>query len=177
MLSPILVVLDEHADNREMIAFAAELAGPTSATILVSHDGRSGPSLDDPLNVGSDVAATRVRRTVDQLTSVGLSARAATRSESHGDLPLHIARVAAMENAGLIISRSEDALSLPQVLPRVVSRGVLQSREGPVAVVRTSGKGQPGDPASSVPKRMVRGPKASSARFLKAKGQPEWEGR
>ena len=48
MLSSILVVLDEHADNREMIAFAAELAGPTSATIVVAHAGRDGHSVCNP---------------------------------------------------------------------------------------------------------------------------------
>jgi nucleotide-binding universal stress UspA family protein len=143
MLSSILVVLDEHVDNKGMIALAAELAGPSQAMIVVTDAARCAPSVGGRPREEADASATRVRSTVEQLRSVGLAARVATPTETHDGNPSpFIATIAAIEQADLIISASEDASSLRRFLPGVAADGVLRSRNGLITVVHSSDRGE-----------------------------------
>jgi hypothetical protein len=143
MISSILLVLDEHCHHSEMVTFAAELAGPLGANIVVtlvtSADPHPAATSDD---YADESGAARVRRIVSQLTAVGLSAEAATGASLPRD-PMHrVAAIAATEHADVIIAPPHvtpphDLRSFDGAAPTVASHGVLLSRDGPVTIVRT----------------------------------------
>lgn len=138
MISSVLLVLDEHCHETEMVTFAAELAGPLGASIVITHVTSSGAQPGVTRSQGADGSgASRVRAVVGQLAAVGLSAQAATETALHGDPLACIARVAAAEGTDLIIATSRDHPRLRGHLPTVAYQGALVPRDGPVAVVRT----------------------------------------